>query len=254
MTRLSSNSHTPRTNWHDNALMNIDRMKRLFFLFVITTLTVLTSFTKPDVRKTTYHPCLKGDALTYHVSKADGTPVADYSVTTVESSEDDGEVSSMTEYRFFKPDGKSYFSGDNRFHMTFNQTADGTTTVGMDEIYKALKLQSLLPSGDAAHLPASMEVGDVLPDTVINAKTGPVNATLTTTNRKVLDHKTISCKAGKYECWLVHEECTTHTPVSKSTVISDTWYTPGIGSVRQTIYDNKGRVRIIEELTSCNYM
>jgi len=234
--------------------MQMMKCKLNIFLFTVVALLTLTSSGDSQIRRTTYHPTLKGDVLKYHVTKADGTHVADYEMLVEDSYRKDGHIWQANAFRVFRPDGKPFFSGENLFHMDFNQTVDGKTSVAMDEIFKALKVQDFLPNGDASNIPETMEVGDILPDTIIDAKTGIVNATLKTTNRKVLDHKNISCPAGTFECWLVHEECQTKTPVGTFIVISDTWYTPGIGSVKQTTFNSKGEIKYIEELTECNYM
>lgn len=150
-----------------------------------------------------------------------------------------------------KPNGRALYGG------TANLTAriEGNGDVGMDfgATVKAV-LQNLFSrakitySGDAAIMPAKMEVGDLLPDCHCEVKVSAFTYYIDVTERLVLRKERLTTPAGTYDCVVVREHKVEDGPMHHGDLWSDTWYAPGIGFVRHDTFDKKMRLESSEIL------
>jgi len=152
-------------------------------------------------------------------------------------------------YNSVDKDGKPYFEGNNEFIMKVERVS-GQTNIEMDKMSKTMKIMNLIMVGDVSALRVPMTVGEELPDSQIFSKLGIFNATLFISEKKVMDHKVLTIGGKDYDCWLIHEKVLTKTPFSTDTDIADTWYAEGVGCVKQTIYNAKGKLKGKNELIS----
>lgn len=194
-------------------------------------------------------PMPAGTNLTYTCKDAGGKLQATYRMKVLTSQGDPKNWTVSMTYSCFDEKGKPYFDGTNEVKMKLSRV-NGQTATEMDELLKAAKIQDLTPIGDPTTIPDNLTVGQTIPNSTITVHISKVNATRTVTERVVKDHKTITTKAGSFDCYLVHEKVVTKTPLGTSTQSADTWYTGTIGSVKQTIYDGKGKLKGTQELTS----
>jgi len=196
-------------------------------------------------------PQKEGKILEYTHYGADGEFDASCVITlkNVTGDIDNGHLEMIYNCRNSK--GDNFFSGANEFKMMIDRVS-GQTYITMDKMFKTLKVSDLIMAGDVSSIKAPMAVGEKLPDTKIFATLGVFKATLTISDKKVLDHKSINVAGHDYECWLVHEKILTQTPFGTDTATADSWYAVGAGCLSQTVYDAKGRLKGKLELVSCN--
>lgn len=222
----------------------------MFKKFHISLVAIFATFTfaSAQVERTMY-PSVQGCQEGYSYYDETGKLAATYKMTVqdIEGNTKNGQVIML--YNFLDASGKPYFNGDNSFIMTVSKV-DGQTYTKMDQLGKTLKVQALLPVGDASSLPVELTVGQTLPDSKILASLGSMKATITISGKKVIDHKTIKTPAGSFDCWLIHEVVNTKSPFSNDTKIADTWYSEGCSIVSQTVKNEKGKLIGTLELTS----
>jgi len=187
-------------------------------------------------------PQKNGVELCYRHYDGDGIHDADCTLElrNVTGNSENGSVDII--YKCVDSKGNAYFDGPNEFVMQVLRQ-DSQTYITMDKMGKTLKVMNLITAGDVSSIYVPMTVGETLPDTMIYSTLGIFKATLTISEKKVLDHKTINVNGQDFECWLVHEKIFTKTPFSTDTATSDTWYAKGAGCVSQTVYDSKGKLK-----------
>jgi len=197
-------------------------------------------------------PVTQGIQLNYSFRAEDGSVKALNSliVRKVSGNLKNGEISLVLKCQDAK--GRDFFSKPNEFRMTVTKE-NGKTTTEMDQVAKLIKVQEMLPFGDASVLPVQMKVGDRLPDSQINVKIAGIKATVNISDKKVLDHKIITTKAGSFDCYLVHEKAVTKTSFGTTEQWADSWYSVGKGAVKLTIHEKDGTVVGTQELISISY-
>lgn len=195
-----------------------------------------------EAQKRAAFPQEEGLVLEYTHYGASGSHDADCRITLRNVSGDNANGHLEMVYNCVDEKGKAYFEGDNEFVMTVDMK-DGQTYITMDKMAKTLKVMDLISAGDASTICVPMTVGETLPDTRIFTTLGVFKATLTISDKKVLDRKTITLGQRSFDCWLVHEKILTKTPFGTDTATADTWYAEGAGCVKQTVYDAKGRLK-----------
>jgi len=196
-------------------------------------------------------PQEEGKILEYTHSGADGKFDASCVITLKNVSGDinNGHIEMI--YNCKDAEGKNYFSSPNEFKMVIDRVS-GQTYITMDKMFKTLKVSDLIMAGDPSSIQVPMTVGKKLPDTKIFATLGPFKATLTISEKEVLNRKTLSVAGHDYDCYLVHEKILTQTPFGTDTATADTWYAEGVGTLSQTVYDAKGRLKGKLKLINCS--
>jgi len=217
---------------------------------VLLALILMLTFTlRADAQKKAAFPQEEGLVLGYRHYDQSGAHDADYKITLRNVSGDNTNGHLEMVYNCIDEKGKAYFDGKNEFVMTVD-IRDGQTYIIMDKMPKTLKVMNLISAGDASTICVPMTVGEVLPDTSILTTLGVFKATLTISEKKVLDRKEMKLGAKSFDCWLVHEKIFTKTPFGTDTATADTWYAEGAGCVKQTVYDAKGKLKGKLELIS----
>jgi hypothetical protein len=101
--------------------------------------------------------------------------------------------------------------------------------------------------GNSMILPANMKAGDKLPDCDIKMWLAFVRISAIYTNGLCEGEETITTEAGTFTCVKTKYNCKSSVMGIKSDMIIDTWYAPGIGTVKQEIYI-KGKLNSTQEL------
>lgn len=194
-------------------------------------------------------PQNEGVSLNYRHTNASNKHDADFTITlrNVTGNNSNGHLDLV--YNCFDENGKPYFNGNNEFIIGVDRK-DDQTYITMDKMAKTIKAMDLISAGDVSSIQVPMNVGDALPDTKIFTTLAAFKATLTISEKKVLERKEITVNGKSYDCWLVHEKILTKTPFSTDTATADTWYAEGVGCVSQTVYDAKGKLKGRLELVS----
>jgi len=194
-------------------------------------------------------PQEEGITMSYVHYDGNGEYDADFSISllNVKGTMENGGLDMV--YKRFDKAGNPYFDGGNEFLMIVERI-NGQTFITMDKMSKTMKIMNLISAGDVSSINVPMKVGESLPDTQIFSTLGIFKATLTISEKKVLDHKTMIIDGIEYDCWLVHEKILTKTPFSTDTATADTWYAEGAGCISQTVYNAKGKLKGKLELKS----
>ncbi len=177
----------------------------------------------------------KGNISSYYVLE----------VASVKGTLKDGTV--VFNQYFYDEDGKEMFRDGNNVPMTIVVNSDGTFSK-MDNVGKVMKIQDLISKGDASSIYTPLAVGSKLKDGHVELSIGSVEANLYTSGRNVTDCKDITTKAGTFtDCYQIKEIQKTKTLFTKTENI-ETWYALGIGCIKQTVNDDKGRLVSTQEL------
>ena len=145
-------------------------------------------------------------------------------------------------YNCYDEKGKPYFGDSNEFVMQIKRK-ESQTYITMDKMAKTLKVMDLISTGDVSTIRVPMKVDSKLSDSKIFTTLGIFKATLTISERKVVNHKTLKIGDRSYDSYLVHEKVLTVTPFGKDVATADTWYAEGVGVVSQKVYDAKGKLK-----------
>ena len=218
----------------------------------ILSLAVLLSFlpfhsSAQEYDKSEYCPLTKGMYLKYANYDEDSKIKSYYAfeITFLEGTLEKGHI--IFDQEVYDRNGEPLFK-DNIITMDAT-TADGITTSRMSGLNRIMKTQDDFSKGDISSIPSELKVGMEIPDGNIKIYIDKFSASIQTRDRKVIDQKTITTKAGTFECYLLKETQITKTVGSKTELV-ETWYTKGIGTVKQTVYDKKGRLKQSQELIS----
>lgn len=222
---------------------------RKLFVFVL-----LLCATAPLFSQESYFPTTKGTRLEYadynnkgkistytiyNITETSGTPT-DMTVTYVMSAmtADRQQVVSDLTTKVDIIEGDVYFDVNSMFASTTSATGDGT---------------GITYEGDGIYIPAQLSEGMELPDSECSL-TLNIGIKMTTrvkiTDRKVLAKESVTTPAGTFECYKVTQTSTTTVLRKPVTSTQIQWLTPNIGTVKQEIYDNKGKLTTSAELIS----
>lgn len=199
-----------------------------------------------DYDKSGYCPLTEGMVLEYVNYDADGAVTGSYVLKVASASGTLQKGTVVFDQYFYDADGRPVLGDGGNLPMEVTVGPDGTVS-RMNDAGKVMKVQDIMSKGDASSVPSGLKTGMSIPDGSLKVKIGMISATIETKDRKVVDHKEITVPAGTFDCFLVKEEQVTRTVGSRTEKI-ETWYAAGIGCVKQTVYDRKGRLDHTQEL------
>lgn len=218
-------------------------MRKLLLIFVTISLSVYSAFAQEH-----FYSVIEGETQYYTCFDENNVPVAYYSLKSEEMVGIPGDCSVNYLYIFTDSDKKPLFSDEGRMNMQIVLTPTKTSSY-MFEIKKATAIQDLITLGDISSLPTSMNVGDDVPQGVINVHIKKINATFTISDRKVVAVEDVTTEAGTFNCYKLNEKQTTKVLISSKDYYFTSWYAKGVGCVKQVIYDKKGNIARSIELT-----
>lgn len=204
-----------------------------------------------DYDKSGYCPLTEGMVLEYVNYDADGAVTGSYVLKVASASGTLQKGTVVFDQYFYDADGRPVLGDGGNLPMEVTVGPDGTVS-RMNDAGKVMKVQDIMSKGDASSVPSGLKTGMSIPDGSLKVKIGMISATIETKDRKVVDHKEITVPAGTFDCFLVKEEQVTRTVGSRTEKI-ETWYAAGIGCVKQTVYDRKGRLDHTQELVSIKF-
>lgn len=193
----------------------------------------------PDEIFNAFFPTRIGAQLTYESYDKNGKKNAYFTMTVREREGDLENGRLLMVYNFYEPDGTPFFRAPNEFTMDITKK-DGKSFIVMNDTFKALRVQYMLSSGDPSTIIGDFKVGDKLPDTEMPVKIGLFKAIIYTTERQVIDYKTIKTEAGTFNAYLIHESVRTKTPIGTFRSSSDSWYARYVSNISQVVYNSKG--------------
>lgn len=227
-------------------------MRKFGFIFFAQLLMCMIAgrLSAQEYDKSGFCPITEGMTLEYVNYDAEGNRTGSYvlHVSSVSGTLANGEVT-FDQY-FYDGDGSQVF-GESLPMVVSTGGPEGTVS-RMNDAGRLLKVQDVMSKGDASSVPAGISVGSVLKDGDITVKVGKITAHIITRDRKVEKQGTVTVPAGTFECWFVSEEQLTKALMTKVEKV-ETWYAPGIGCIKQAVYDRKGRLDHTQELVSLKF-
>ena len=118
-------------------------------------------------------------------------------------------------------------------------------------------ITTALPSDGVAEgtpfvLPAGMKAGDALSDSEMKMQIAFLKISATYTGGVCEGDEEITTEAGTFLCKKTKYNCKSSAMGIKTEMVVHTWYAPGIGIVKQDIYNNKGKLNSSQELIELN--
>ena len=198
-------------------------------------------------------PVKEGVSLTYVTKDAKGK-IQSYSRQTVTSIEGSGSKMTIT-YSSEAMDAKKKTSPKVPVISYSYNVENGTVVIDPKAILNTVSTGS--PSDGAAEgtplvLPATMKAGDTLPDCDVKMQIAFVKLSASYTEGVCEGDEEITTEAGTFRCKKTKYNCKSSAMGIKSEMIIHNWYAPGIGVVKQDIYNNKGKLNSTQELVELN--
>ncbi len=111
-------------------------------------------------------------------------------------------------------------------------------------------------SGDDYTLPIEPVAGSELPDIAMNFKINAgegmmnINLKFKVTDRKVSAREKITTPAGEFEAFRITEKVTATLFIASDSYMTESWYVPGLGLVRENRCTRRGKLESYTELLS----
>ncbi len=107
-------------------------------------------------------------------------------------------------------------------------------------------------SGEMRGIPRYPKTGE-LPDYEFRFKFSVLSMTVKGTQRKISGKEKIATPAGVFDCFILEETATTKALMQKEVEKTVSWYAYGIGLVKNSTYDKKGKLVSTTVLNSINW-
>lgn len=143
-----------------------------------------------------------------------------------------------------KANGSELYGG--RALQTTFVSPGGDVILSFGETAKAF-IRNLFPrthidaTDSSALLPADMQPGDTLPETLCTVKVAGISIQFHVTDRKVLRRERITTPAGSFDCMVVREHKREDAPFHHVDEWLDNYYVRGLGYVRHDRFDKNMR-------------
>ena len=197
-------------------------------------------------------PVKEGLSLTYVTKNANGK-VQNYSRQTVTSIEGSG--SNMTiAFASVAMDAKKKTMPDTPIISYAYKVQNGAVILDIKALLNSVITGTSsdgLAEGTPMVLPADMKAGDALSDCEIKMQIAFLKMSASYTGGICEGEEQITTEAGTFLCKKTKYNCKVSMGI-KSEMILHTWYAPGIGIVKQDIYNNKGKLNSSQELIALN--
>lgn len=127
------------------------------------------------------------------------------------------------------------------------------TSIMAPQMTESFAQMEMTVTGDGLQLPAKLEIGQSLPDASaeFKAASGGINIMtmkMDVVERKVVGKEVVATGLGSYECYKISYTTNVKMLVNKSfTTIA--WFAPKVGMVKSEVYNKKGTLESLMELT-----
>ncbi|TXB62815.1 TapB family protein [Phaeodactylibacter luteus] len=150
--------------------------------------------------------------------------------------------------------GKEQFSGTFEVLCQDNQLLMDVNSMLNPAMQQSFDGMEVTVEGDALSIPATLNVGEELPDasTTISAGTSGltiINMTVRITNRKVEAKEKVTTAAGTFDCYKISQESEIKMMMTRK-FKSVEYYADGVGVVRSESYSSNGKLETYMELTA----
>lgn len=195
-------------------------------------------------------PVKEGISLTY-VTKNGKGKIQSYSRQTVTSVEGSGNNLTVTYASEAMDKNRKTSSQVPVINYTY-KVENGAVTIDPKAILNTVSTGS--PSDGTAEgtpmiLPAGMKAGDMLPNCEMKMQVAFLKISASYTEGVCEGEETITTEAGTFACVKTKFKCKSSAMGIKMEMIVHAWYAPGIGLIRQDMYNTKGKLYNSQELT-----
>ena len=194
-------------------------------------------------------PVKEGVSLTYATKNAKGK-VQSYSRQTVTSVEGSGNNLTIS-YTSEAMDTKKKALPNVPVITCSYRVENGTVIIDPKAILNSVATGS--PSDGAAEgtplvLPAGMKAGDALPESEVKMQIAFIKISAAFTEGVCEGEEEITTEAGTFLCKKTKYNCKSSAMGIKMDMVVYTWYAPGIGIVKQEMYNKKDKLNSSQEL------
>lgn len=222
-------------------------MKKIAFCLAALVALMMTGIRLQAQEKEMF-PMDKGLQISYICYDADGMQAGSFTRVNKEAVGDMTNGHVTAEYNFYHADGSPFWNNDNVIIIEMGRRSGSSYTI-IDMMSKFFKIRDLLPTGDPSTVTTDYAIGDKLPDAEVAVKLGHMDIKIQSKARSVTTIGFVTVKGGTFQAWNLKETVITKTPVGSSSVETDTWYAPGVGVLKQSIYENS-KLKSSLELTN----
>ena len=194
-------------------------------------------------------PMKEGIALTY-VSKNAKDKVQSYSLQTVSSIEGSSNNMKIT-YLCEALDAKKKVQANSPVISYSYKVENGTVIFDPKSLINGFYTGSTsdgVIEGTPMVLPANMKAGDALPNCDVKMQISILKISATYSEGVCEGDEDVTTEAGTFHCKKTKYNCKSSAMGIKQDIVIHTWYAPGIGTVKQEIYNNKGKLNSVQEL------
>lgn len=161
-------------------------------------------------------------------------------------------------YRFkdgeYMVDMNAVFEGDVLESFVKSAMEDEKEEISEEDMKEAMdKMRAEFKiSGEIRGIPRYPKVGN-LPDYEFQFKFSILSMKVIGEDRRIVGTEKIVTDAGTYDCFIIEETITTKAIMMKEVEKVKTWYSYGIGMVKEVTYDKNGKVMSTMLLNSVNW-
>jgi len=194
-------------------------------------------------------PVKEGVSLLYVMKDAKGK-VKNYSRQTVTLVEGSGNNLTIT-YLSEALDAKKKPLANAPVISYTTRVENGAVVIDPKSILNSIS--TAFPTDGAAEgtpmiLPANMKAGDKLPDCEMKMQITVFYINASYTNGVCEGEEQITTAAGTFLCKKTKYDFKSSAGIIKSNGVIHTWYAPGVGVVKQEMFNNKGKLNTYQEL------
>ena len=120
------------------------------------------------------------------------------------------------------------------------------------EVIEQTKSEFLKISGETRGIPRYPKVGN-LPDYEFHIKVSLIGMKVIGENRRIAGRENIQTKGGSFDCFILEETISTKAMMMKDVEKIKSWYSYGIGLVKEITYDKNGKLMSTMILNEVNW-
>ena len=145
------------------------------------------------------------------------------------------DVSAVLEYNIFEG------NLDSLIRNTIKDKYADLSEENKKEIIKKTKNEFIKTSGEIRGIPRYPKVGK-LPDYEFHCKVSIMGIKVRGEERRIVGTERIQTKAGAFDCFILEETISTKSMMMKDVEKIKSWYSYGIGLVKEITYDKNGKL------------
>lgn len=193
-----------------------------------------------------FYSIAPGHKLSYKIVDDKGALYGTYDLITKASkgTPEDGEVTFI--YNYFNAKGETLFKKND--YLMRVESKDGERKAHFENLSQTMKTQDYMIKGDVSTLNSEMKVGSELPESYIKVCIGFITTKMYVKERKCVAMEEITTPAGTFECYKLTERQVVKFMGYNTDDYLISWYAAGIGCVKQEIYDEDAKLRLVHEL------